>query len=194
MRNQGENATSQTTSPLSHPPPYASTSTSTNPKPTANPDSPASLVLTHPEADPFRRIRSNAALCVAIGFPILAALPPRKFDIYTFMLGVSWVVAVNEIAEERAGMGLLRMIGGGLRERRLTEEGETELVRLEREKGWKGEAVRRAQVDEEEGLGIAEMIGKRIREAVGLEHVDTDGKVGSVAEEVEKIKGTAKER
>lgn len=184
MRNDTEAAGHNTTSPLSTPPPHASTSTHTNPKPTVSPTSPAALMLADPEADQLRPFRYKLALATIIGFPILASLPPRKLDIYTFGLGMGWVLALNEVAEQKKHMSLLKIVGGGLREQRMAEH-EKEEKRRAQESGWKGEAIRRAREDEEEGLGIAEMIGKTVREAFGI---SDDIQAGSVLEEVEKIK------
>lgn len=134
---------------------------------------------TQPE-DPFHDVRIKLAYGSIIGLPILAALPPRKLDIYTFGLGIAWVLAVNEVTKEKYGCGAMRLLAAGAAERRLRLEKEGKLTH-EQATAWKGEAVRRAKVDEDAGLGVAEMVAGRIKE-VGPGGRD----VLSVVEEVEK--------
>ncbi|KAL8768779.1 MAG: hypothetical protein Q9209_005068 [Squamulea sp. 1 TL-2023] len=51
----------------------------------------------HPSSNiptpPFRPI----FLTLLVACPILAVLPPRKLDLYTFMLGAAWVVSAEEL-------------------------------------------------------------------------------------------------
>lgn len=133
----------------------------------------------HPE-DPFRDIRIKVAYASIIGLPVLAALPPRKLDVYTFGMGIAWVLAVNEVTKDKFGAGAMKLLAAGAAERRLRQEKEGKLTH-EQATAWKGEAVRRAKVDEDAGLSVAEMVAGRIKEVApgGTE-------VLSVVEEIEK--------
>ncbi|KAI4195238.1 MAG: hypothetical protein LQ350_007320 [Teloschistes chrysophthalmus] len=68
---------------------------------TTPPNQPTSAptTLPHPSSPtPFRPI----FIGILIACPILAALPPRKLDMYTFLLASAWVVSAEELAVGRA--------------------------------------------------------------------------------------------
>ncbi|KAI4112083.1 MAG: hypothetical protein LQ339_000090 [Xanthoria mediterranea] len=54
-----------------------------------SPSHPSSTIPT----PPFRPI----FLTLLIACPLLAVLPPRKLDLYTFMLGAAWVISAEEL-------------------------------------------------------------------------------------------------
>ncbi|KAL8899168.1 MAG: hypothetical protein Q9192_001706 [Flavoplaca navasiana] len=76
----------------SPPEPPPGTNTTLPPSTPIAPTSPS-----HPSSNiptpPFRPI----FLTLLVACPILAVLPPRKLDLYTFMLGAAWVVSAEEL-------------------------------------------------------------------------------------------------
>ncbi|KAL8725617.1 MAG: hypothetical protein Q9166_007253 [cf. Caloplaca sp. 2 TL-2023] len=74
------------------PEPPAGTNTTLPPSAPIVPTSPS-----HPSSStpvpPFRPI----FLTLLVACPLLAFLPPRKLDLYTFMLGAAWVVSAEEL-------------------------------------------------------------------------------------------------
>jgi hypothetical protein len=49
----------------------------------------------------------NTSLTMLFLAPALMALPPRKLDLYTVVLGASFVASANHLTNERTGRGLL---------------------------------------------------------------------------------------
>ncbi|KAI4222041.1 MAG: hypothetical protein LQ349_007705 [Xanthoria aureola] len=72
------------------PPPGANTTLP--PSTPIAPTSPSHPSSTIP-SPPFRPI----FLTLLVACPLLAVLPPRKLDLYTFMLGAAWVVSAEEL-------------------------------------------------------------------------------------------------
>ncbi|KAI4254976.1 MAG: hypothetical protein L6R42_006973 [Xanthoria sp. 1 TBL-2021] len=72
------------------PPPGANTTLPpSSPIAPTSPSHPSSTIPT----PPFRPI----FLTLLVACPLLAVLPPRKLDLYTFMLGAAWVVSAEEL-------------------------------------------------------------------------------------------------
>ncbi|KAL8999837.1 MAG: hypothetical protein Q9169_001377 [Polycauliona sp. 2 TL-2023] len=76
----------------SPPEPPPGTNTALPPSTPIAPTSPSHPSSTIP-TPPFRPI----FLTLLVACPLLAVLPPRKLDLYTFMLGAAWVVSAEEL-------------------------------------------------------------------------------------------------
>lgn len=46
--------------------------------------------------------------------PAIALLPPRKFDLYTFGLGITWFTCAGYVSEQKTGQGILWHLGNSL--------------------------------------------------------------------------------
>ena len=55
----------------------------------------------------YQRITRNLALGGLVLCPIIAALPPRKLDLYTFSLGVGFYLSADHLMTLRTGRGLV---------------------------------------------------------------------------------------
>ncbi|KAF3483301.1 uncharacterized protein GIQ15_02625 [Arthroderma uncinatum] len=58
-------------------------------------------------AEDFKQFKHYAALAFLVAAPVIIALPPRKFDLYTASLGAAFIVSANHIATERTGKGIV---------------------------------------------------------------------------------------
>ncbi|KAJ8108263.1 hypothetical protein OPT61_g8292 [Boeremia exigua] len=56
------------------------------------------------------RIIRNVAIGGVIICPIIALLPPRKLDLYTFSLGVGFYLSADHLCEARYGRGLVTQL------------------------------------------------------------------------------------
>jgi hypothetical protein len=75
-------------------------STSTSPSPSSE------LSLEQKRAIQFNKVTTNISLGLLVACPILAALPPRKLDIYTFALGGTWCASLSYISRQKTGRGI----------------------------------------------------------------------------------------
>jgi len=62
----------------------------------------------------FARVTRNVAIGGLILCPLIAALPPRKLDFYTYSLGVGFYLSADHLCEVRTGRGLLLHLGTSL--------------------------------------------------------------------------------
>lgn len=69
----------------------------------SNPPNPAPTQA----ASEYESIISKASIAILIACPVLALLPPRKLDLYTFSLGAGFVVAANHQVRVHTGNGIL---------------------------------------------------------------------------------------
>lgn len=60
----------------------------------------------------FSSFLHNSSLAMLVIAPILIALPPRKLDMYTFLLAGGFFASANHITKERTGAGLLYQLPG----------------------------------------------------------------------------------
>jgi hypothetical protein len=67
------------------------------------------------ETERYARTLHNTALAAVIVCPIIALLPPRKLDIYTFTLGGTTVFSANWLVRERSGQSIWQHVGFGPR-------------------------------------------------------------------------------
>jgi hypothetical protein len=107
--------------------------------------------------DDYLKLRRNVALGMLVVAPALIALPPRKLDLFTFGLGFTWVVCLNEVLKPR-GTDLAHVLVGREKKPAGTEE-------VGINKDWKGHDVyKQFREKEEEGKGIREMIMESVWE------------------------------
>lgn len=62
----------------------------------------------------YARVTRNIAIGSLIFCPIIAALPPRKLDFWTYSLGVGFYLSADHLSEVYTGRGLLLRLGTGL--------------------------------------------------------------------------------
>jgi hypothetical protein len=55
------------------------------------------------ETQKYIKVLHNTAIVAAVVCPVLALLPPRKFDIYTFGLGGATLFSANYLTREQTG-------------------------------------------------------------------------------------------
>ena len=64
------------------------------------------------ETKKYVKVLHNTAIVAIVACPVLALLPPRKFDIYTFCLGGATLVSANYLIRERSGRSAWQHIAG----------------------------------------------------------------------------------
>lgn len=62
----------------------------------------------------FARMTRNLAIGGLVFCPLVALLPPRKLDFYTYSLAVGFYLSVDHLSEIHTGRGLLLHLGTGL--------------------------------------------------------------------------------
>jgi hypothetical protein len=91
----------------------------------------------------YNRIIKNLAIGGVIVCPIIALLPPRKLDLYTFSLGVGFYLSADYLCEVNTGRGLVQQFSParavGLPTERAREM--QKIIREEREKGRRMDGV-----------------------------------------------------
>lgn len=125
-----------------NPPPVAPSS----PSPTDPGTSPESLAR-------WRSIFYGTSLGLTFLCPVVMLLPPRKLDLYTFGLGITWCVSASYCVEQRTGRPLLWHIGDRL-------PSAANRARHRHEAEARREAERR-------GLSVEQVDGERRTEAGG---------------------------
>lgn len=132
--------------------------------PTTDPD-----INVRREAD-FVRFKRYAALTFLVASPILIALPPRKLDHLTVLLGGAFCVSANHITHERTGRSimdrLVSRLSRGTRISELPSERALEIqarLRAAREKqlregGLSQEEAEKLRARQEQDKGIAERV------------------------------------
>lgn len=68
--------------------------------------------LSKSQLDPYHGIRHNASIAAILVCPLLALVPPRKLDFYTFMLAGSASLAGNNLWRDYSGKGVWERIEG----------------------------------------------------------------------------------
>lgn len=132
--------------------------------PTTDPD-----INDRREAD-FVRFKRYAALTFLVASPILIALPPRKLDHLTVLLGGAFCVSANHITHERTGRSIMdrleSRLSRGTRISELPSERALDIqarLRAAREKqlregGLSQEEVEKLRARQEQDKGIAERV------------------------------------
>lgn len=119
------------------------------------------------EAD-FIRFKNYAALTFLVASPILIALPPRKLDHLTVLLGGAFCVSANHLTHERTGRSIMERLESrlsrGVRVSELPSERALEIqarVRASREKqlrdgGLSQEEIEKLRARQVQDKGLAE--------------------------------------
>ncbi|KAH6625379.1 hypothetical protein C7974DRAFT_413902 [Boeremia exigua] len=145
-------------------------------------------------AERTTRIIRNVAIGGVIVCPIIALLPPRKLDLYTFSLGVGFYLSADHLCEARYGRGIVSQLSpfraaGQLPTERAREVQEQLRVAREEERrklgkdgegdkegvlkkiwmggeteGWKERRNEEERKAREEGKGFADLIYEQIWE------------------------------
>jgi hypothetical protein len=63
------------------------------------------------EYERYVRTLHNTALAAVIVCPIIALLPPRKLDVYTFTLGGTTIFSANWLVREHSGRNIWQHVG-----------------------------------------------------------------------------------
>ncbi|KAK3047963.1 hypothetical protein LTR09_010637 [Extremus antarcticus] len=106
----------------------------------------------------YAKALDNTALVAVIACPLLALLPPRKFDAYTFGLAGTTLFSANWIVRGRTGRSILQHIGVGADQRVYNQSMENgsippiEQARLQRERHNVGQEVQRMKKEERTGV------------------------------------------
>ena len=67
---------------------------------------------TPPETRDYVKALHNTAIFAVVACPVLALLPPRKFDVYTFGLGGATLFSANYLLREQTGRSAWQHISG----------------------------------------------------------------------------------
>ncbi|KAF1849365.1 uncharacterized protein K460DRAFT_415743 [Cucurbitaria berberidis CBS 394.84] len=108
--------------------------------PTQQPPIPPEQRLALEQQARYQRITRNLAIGGIVLCPIIALLPPRKLDLYTFSLGVGFYLSADHLVTLRTGRGLVESLSP-MKAVELPTEKAREIQRIlaeEREKGRKG--------------------------------------------------------
>jgi len=150
----------------------------------------------------WRSIFYGTSLGLTFLCPVVMLLPPRKLDLYTFGLGITWCVSASYCVEQRTGRPLLWHIGDRLpsaanrarhaHEAEARREAERRGLSVEqvdgerrtgtgvlrslwwgkRSEGWAEERMRKEREALERGEGYGSLIKQHIKEAVAREDED----------------------
>lgn len=166
------------------------------------------------DIESWRRIFLNTSVGVCVAIPIIVLLPPRKLDLYTFGLGVTWFMSAGFVSEQKTGQGLLWHVGNhipsvrnrermeGLKreeeEQRRARRQEDGAVQEEvRKRGllkgiwmggesddWVEERKRKEKEALEEGRGYGGLIMDQIKDVWGVKKEEDDDEVEDAARKV----------
>lgn len=127
-----------------------------------------------PNIEKYRKTVHNVALAALVTCPVLALLPPRKFDIYTIGLVATTGYSANYLVRERSGRSIWQMATRQPAQFQVqrTEEAPLSVVgELQKEaragtyeSGWKAERQKEIKEDVEEGKDFSDMIIDQIWE------------------------------
>ena len=96
----------------------------------------------------YDRLTRNLAIGGAVLCPLIAIMPPRKLDLYTFSLGVGFYLSADHLAQQYNGRSLVRQIQWSSPIRELPTEKAREVSRIfqEREEAERERARREAVI------------------------------------------------
>ncbi|KAJ4376234.1 hypothetical protein N0V83_001517 [Neocucurbitaria cava] len=137
--------------------------------PTQQPPIPPEQRLALEQQARYERITRNLAIGGVILCPLIAILPPRKLDLYTFSLGIGFYLSADHLVTLRTGRGLVQNLSP-LRAVELPTERARETQRIlaeEREKGRRALDRKERRLEEErkaleEGKSYTDMIFEQI--------------------------------
>ena len=122
--------------------------------PTQQPPIPPEERLALEQQARYQRITRNLAIGGVVLCPIIAILPPRKLDLYTFSLGVGFYLSADHLVTLRTGRGLVQNLSP-MRAVELPTERARETQRIlaeEREKGRKALEKQGEEKEKERGV------------------------------------------
>jgi hypothetical protein len=144
--------------------------------------------LSRPQNNPAD-LASKISLVTLVAAPLLAALPPRKLDLYTLTLATTFVLAANHQTKVQTGSGILTNIYFRRVEQQNAQKQQNENINPKEEeinttgvKGmvrkvwmgseksdWKEKRMLKEKEAEEEGKGIGDVIWEQVLEVWGVE-------------------------
>jgi hypothetical protein len=80
------------------------------PNPIQNVPIPPEQRLAMEQQERYQRITRNLAIGGLVICPIIALLPPRKLDLYTFSLGIGFYLSADHLCTLRTGRGLVQQL------------------------------------------------------------------------------------
>lgn len=107
--------------------------------PTQNPPIPPEQRLALEQQARYEKMTRNVAIAGVIVCPIIALLPPRKLDLYTFSLGLGFYLSADHLCTINTGRGFVQQFSP-MRAMELPTDKAREMqkiIREEREKGRK---------------------------------------------------------
>lgn len=118
----------------------------------ASPTSPGNPANPQADLERWNKLFYNTSLGIVIACPVIALLPPRKMDLYTFGLGIAWFMSAGYVVEHKTGKGLLWHIGAMIpsegNRRRIAQEQEREMMREGLR--WQGETPRAMEQEQQQ--------------------------------------------
>jgi len=106
---------------------------------------------THGETERYIRTIHNVALGALVACPIIALLPPRKLDFFTFGLAGTTAYSANYLIRERTGQSIWQHLGGsraqGAVSTPMAEVSSTEQANLSRELQYAKEEMQRLHIE-----------------------------------------------
>ncbi|KAF2851808.1 hypothetical protein T440DRAFT_488893 [Plenodomus tracheiphilus IPT5] len=106
----------------------------------------------------YARITRNLAIGGVILCPIIAILPPRKLDLYTFSLGVGFYLSADHLLTVRTGRGLISNMNP-MRAVDMPTEQAKEMQRVLREEREKSRRAMERKGEENKGVaGVLEKL------------------------------------
>src|SRR5262245_42468967 len=99
----------------------------------------------------YDRITRNLAIGGLIACPVIALLPPRKLDLYTFSLGIGFYLSADHLAQSYNGRSLFQQLSFKNAIRELPTERAQENSRILKER----EELERLRREGREGMGEA---------------------------------------
>lgn len=74
--------------------------------PSSTPSSSPDQRLAQRKQEQYQTVTRNLSIACLVACPVIAALPPRKLDLYTFALGGVWMVSANHVTRSYTGRGI----------------------------------------------------------------------------------------
>jgi hypothetical protein len=119
--------------------------------PTQHAPIPPEVRLALEQQSRYNRIVRNLAIGGVFLCPIIAALPPRKMDLYTFSLGVGFYLSADHLFTVNTGRGLVQQFAP-LKPLDLPTERAREMQKVIRDEREKGRQGLQRQEGEEKGM------------------------------------------
>ncbi|KNG45446.1 hypothetical protein TW65_07696 [Stemphylium lycopersici] len=125
--------------------------TMATPNPIQNAPLPPEQRLALEQQQRYERITRNLAIGGLVMCPIIALLPPRKLDLYTFSLGIGFYLSADHLATLRTGRGLVQNLSP-LRTMELPTERARETQKILQEEREKSKKALEKKEGQEKGI------------------------------------------